>query len=84
MELCFSFKTRQMLCIVGPSLRKLRGMRCKVGMYSCLYMCMMSHGLQCWKGKMSTLHEGWIGVNRPKFAGGECVTSTDGVDMAVG
>lgn len=37
---------------------------------------------RCWKGKM--LHDGWIGSNRPKFTGRrECVTSTDGVAMAM-
>lgn len=74
-----------MLCIVAASLRKLKGMRCKVGMYSCLYMCVGAVYCRCWKGKMSTLHEDWIGANRPKSAGGgEHVTSTDDVDMAMG
>ena len=72
-----------MLSIVELSLRKL--MRCNVAMCSCLCMCVGAVYCRCWEGKMSTLHEGWIWANKAKsVGGGESVTSTDGVDMAMG
>ena len=55
-------------------------------MYSCLYVRGVPCTIDAGKGKISTwLYDGWIGANRPKSAGrGECVTSTDGVAMAMG
>ena len=78
-----------MLCIVGVSLSKLyKGLDVmKLSTAACIYtVCGVPCTVHAGEGEMSTwLHDGWIGANRPKFAGrGEYVTSTDGVAMAMG